>query len=438
MSNQDKEEAVPPAGSSPVNIEYGDGWYGWENDRVFPFRWMTARAKVILPEEVGNRYRYAVVPVFSEYVDTSQKLSVETGEGSAVEWPLLYQWAFYSLDLRPDDHSAAGPADDAPEARGPVALNLSLNKIFPARYHSGDGRELGVRVGPFDFHNDLERHENFRFFIANAVRNFEEMVEGGEELQSYPLNLGIDLYGKCNIKPPCVYCLWDRMKVLEGPYADVTVDDGTLESYGPFFKAARNLVNCSFGEPLLHPRFQEILELCRRNGKFLELSTNGQAFTERTIRALSGKPVYLYVSLDAATAETYAKIRNDRWEEIMPKLELLGRERRKAGGFPKLFMVFMPMRVNRGDLEAYFQLCRKLEADALVLRPLLYLWNPKIEADRGGYHFDYKREMLERSEGEEIIRECERLSRTYGVPLANQYNFGQIPEPGSENRDSDS
>ena len=411
-----------------MEVSYGQGWHGWEHDRVFPFRWMASGAQVVIPGEVRSRYRYAVLPVFSEYVDFTQKLRVAAGNGTPAEWPLLYQWAFYSLDLRPEEP----PADDGAEDSGrPVVLNLRLNKVFPARYHPGDGRELGARLGPFEFHNDRRRHEDFRFFIANAVLNFEEMLEGREELRSYPLNLGIDLYGRCNIKPPCVYCLWDKMKALEGPYADLTVDDRTLESYGPFFKAARNLVNCSFGEPLLHPRFQEILELCRRSGKFLELSTNGQAFTERTIRALVGKPVYLYVSLDASCAETYAKIRNDRWEEIVPNLVRLNEARKERGNLPKIFMVFMPMRVNLGDLEAYFELCRRLEADAFVLRPLLFLWNPKIEADRGGYHFDYKREMLERPEAEEVIRRCERLSRAYGVPLANQYTFGQVPEPGS-------
>jgi MoaA/NifB/PqqE/SkfB family radical SAM enzyme len=258
------------------------------------------------------------------------------------------------------------------------------------------------------------------------------MRQGKTKLESYPLNLGIDLYGRCNISPPCVYCLWDKMKVMEGSYSDAVVDDKTLADYGPFFKSARNLVNCSFGEPLLHPRFQEILELCRRNGKFVEISTNGQAFTPRTIHALAGKPVSLYISLDAATRETYAKIRNDKWDAIVPNLRLLNQERKKAGNLPKIFMVFMPMRVNQGDLEAYFQLCRDIDADTLVLRPLLYLWNPQIEKDRGGYHFSYKDELLSRPELEDIFVKVEEFSKKYGVPVANQFNFGELTPPGAK------
>lgn len=405
-------------------IEYGGGWHGWETDRVFPFRWMSRQAGVRLPREPLQGNRYLTLLIFSEFTDYSQTISVTAGGRELAVLPLLYQWSFYSIDLRPD-------AGETPSS-GSLEVSLTLSKVFPERYHPGDGRELGVRVGPIDFHDDPVRHESLRFFLDNAQRNNREMREGKTKLTSYPINLGIDIYGKCNINPPCVYCLWDKMKVMEGKYTDAVVDDRTLEGYGPFFKAARNLEQCSFGEPLLHPRFKEILELSRRHGKFMEISTNGQAFTCRTIEALVGKHVYLYVSLDAATRETYARIRNDNWDKIIPNLELLNQERKKEGNFPKIFMVFMPMHVNENDLEAYFQLCRKVEADSVILRPLISLWNPKIERDRGGYHFDYKREYLSREEMEDVVRRCEEYSRRYGVPVANQLNFGTLVPPGSK------
>ena len=92
----------------------------------------------------------------------------------------------------------------------------------------------------------------------------------------------------------------------------------------------------------------------------------------------------------------------------------------------------MPMKVNKEDLEEYFRLCQRIEADALVLRPLLFLWNPKIEKDRGGYHFNYKDELLPRKELEEIFKQCELFSDQYGVPVANQFEFGTIKEPGTK------
>ena len=424
---------------SPQTLEaplFGQGWHAEDRDDFLPFRWAGREARVLLPIDPEAPPKRLIVPVFSEFHDFTQELTVSLGGRLLGRLALLNRWNFYSLALdgAPDIRTLSAevaPAVSVPAA-GPGELVLGFNKLFPARYHPGDSRTLGARVGPLAFDDDAEGLESFRFFHANAILNFREMTSGVQELRSFPTNLGIDLYGRCNIKPPCVYCLWDKMKELEGECVDVPVDRETLESYGPFFRSARTLVNCSFGEPLLHPQFGPILDYCARHGKIMEISTNGQAFTERTIRAVAGKPVILYISLDAATRETYAKLRNDHWDEIVPNLVRLNEARQKAGGLPKVYMVFIPMPVNLGDLEEYFKLCQRIAADALVLRPLLHLWNPKIERDRGGYHFDYAREMLTREQAEEVIRKAEALALRYGVPLANQFNFGIIQEPGGK------
>ena len=396
------------------NIEDGEGFYGQEDDRTLPFRWMQKRASIILPAEEFRRHEYLSLWIFSNFANYSQKIALTLDGRSLGEYPLMYRWASYSVPL------------GQPGMRGnrPGRLFLTLNKVFPAKYHPDDARELGVRIGPVAFHDDAVKHRDAEFFHKNAVLNDREMRRGKISLESYPTNLGVDIWGRCNIKPHCVYCTWDRMKVLEGDNVEAVVDDRTLESYGPFFKSARQLVNCSIGEPLLSPRFEEILDLCQRHGKTFEIATNGQVFTPRTIRALAGKPVRLYVSLDAATKETYAKIRNDKWDEIAPNLMLLNEERKKAGNLLKIYMVFIPMKVNRGDLEAYFQLCRKVEADSLVLRPLLHPQDRDIVEDRAGYHFNYRDEMMSWEELQEIFRLCEVYSKTYGVFVYNQFDFG--------------
>ncbi len=429
----DKVEILSKKDNEILIAENYNGWNEWEQDNFYEFVWISENAKSgILPRQV-DAYKYISFYAFSEFMDFSQKLRLKLQGVEIGEIPLMHKWNFYSVEIKPgpgqnENNIPMKSAVDGIE----FELEFSVNKLFPLKFHLDDKRNLGVRVAELRLHDDDDAHSNYLYFHRNAIMNYREMIEGKTELESYPLNLGIDLYGKCNIKPPCVYCLWDSMKELEGEYSDVNVDEKTLEGYGPFFRSARTLVNCSFGEPLLHPRFKEILELFARHHKYLELSTNGQAFTTRTIQALVGKPIFLYVSLDAATKETYAKIRNDKWDSIIPNLELLNRERKKHNNFPKINMVFMPMKVNRGDLEEYFRLCQRIEADALVLRPLLFLLDPKIEKDRGGYHFNYKEELLPRKELEEIFKQCELFSERYGVPVANQFEFGTIKEPGKK------
>jgi MoaA/NifB/PqqE/SkfB family radical SAM enzyme len=373
-------------------------------------------------------HRFISFYAFSEYANFNQALRLELNGEELGSFALLKSWNFYSFPLPPSEESQ--------NTSKAYELVLYLSKVFPETYHKDDPRELGAKISPIKFHNDSETHEGFLFFHNNALLNYEERKRGETELKSYPINLGIDLLAKCNMKPPCVYCLWDWMKEEEEGHIETVVDEKTFEEYGPFFHSARLLINCSIGEPLMHPRFAEILDYCTKHNKIMEISTNGQAFTNRTIDALVGKPIYLYISLDAATKETYAKIRNDRWETIIPNLVRLNEERKKRGNLPKIHMVFMPMRVNRGDLEEYFRLCQKVEADALILRPLLVLNKPKIAHERGGYLFDYKNELLSREELEEIFKECQIYSEKYGVPVANQFSFGMRDEEQFKGKDA--
>jgi MoaA/NifB/PqqE/SkfB family radical SAM enzyme len=403
---------------------YSAGWYGWETEDTSTFRWMGLRGEIMLPWKQIRSHRYLTFPVFLDFYDSDQILTLSYQGRSVAKWPVIQGWEYCSFDLA----LLRDQGQRASEA--PAVLELSVNKLHPTKHHAGDGRELGVRIGPLEFHDDDAWHADSTFFRENARKNYEEMRAGRTVLSSFPLSLGVDLFGRCNIHPPCVYCLWDQMKEMEGAHIDTVVDDSTLKSYGPFFRSARYLVNCSFGEPLLHPRLGEVLSVCAERKKIVELSSNGQALTDRTIRALVGKPVNLYVSLDAATRETYAKIRNDRWDDIVPSLVKLNEERKKAGRLPRLFLVFIPMRVNAGDLEEYFRLARRIDADKLVLRPLQFPVEPKNPIDRGGYRFDFGREPLSREELEALFGNAERFARQYGIELASQFDFGKpVPRP---------
>jgi hypothetical protein len=394
----------------------GDGWFQVEYDEGGPFRWMAQQATLRITPAMRGGARYCVLPVFSSYRNLKQALTLTAGGVELQTIPLLKAWNRYSIELPP-------PGD------GDLVLDLRLNCIPPAALHDHDPRPVGARVGHLSFHDEPERHERQLFMYRNAVLNQQELQAGATTLTSFPLLLGIDLYGKCNIKPACVYCLWDPMKELEGAHVDTPIDDRTLAGYGDFFRGARQLVNCSFGEPLLHPRFGEVLGFMASHGKTGEVSSNGQAFSPKTIAALEGKPIHLYVSLDSATPETYARLRNDRWDEIITGLLFLRDARRRGHGWPRLNLVFMPMRANRQDLEAYFKLCQLVEADQLVLRPLLYLENPEIERDRGGYHFDYARELLGRPELEAIFADCGTFAAKYEVSVISQFDFGKIEAP---------
>jgi len=303
-------------------------------------------------------------------------------------------------------------------------MELVVNKTYPFEYHPDDARTLGVRISGVKLHGNAERHTAILRQHRNLVANQRELLTGETVLGSTPPTLGIDLHGACNVKPPCVYCEWDVSKAAEGDSATVPFTSDTLREWGAFFENSVTLINCSIGEPFMMRNLDELLEIFGRTGKTLEMTTNGHILTDRNIQKLLGLPIDLYVSLDAATAETYARLRNDTFPRLLDNLRRLIAAKGGRGNPPFVHLVFMPMRCNLGELEEFVRLAARLEVDRLVLRPLNYSDNSTLDWERAGYHFEYKRELLPFDELVAASARAVRLARQLRVELADQMDFG--------------
>jgi sulfatase maturation enzyme AslB (radical SAM superfamily) len=386
-------------------VSFGEGFHDEERDGLDLFHWMGESGRLtFVPDEAA---RFLELWVMTEFQDLSHELEATCG-GERQHLSLVAGWAPLSLDV------PAG-ADHA---------TLVVNKPFPREYYPGDARILSVRIRPARVHRDGARHAHIQRQHANAVRNTQEMLDGRVALESTPPTLGIDLYGVCNVKPPCVYCDWDHNKDLEGPHVDTPFTVDTLQEWGAFFDNSVNLINCSIGEPFMMKNLDELLEIFGNSGKVLEMTTNGQILTDRNIQRLLGRSIDLYISLDAGTPETYAKLRNQRFDAILANLRRLIDAKGGPGGLPRVHLVFMPMRVNVHELDAFVHLCADLRVDRLVLRPLNYTDDPALDWERAGHHFEYQKELLPFDELVRVSGRAAALCERLGVELSDQMDFG--------------
>jgi molybdenum cofactor biosynthesis enzyme MoaA len=259
---------------------------------------------------------------------------------------------------------------------------------------------------------------------ANLEANLAEMLSGRARLESTPPSLGIDMFGACNVKPPCVYCEWDYNKDLEGENVGAPFTRETLGEWGEFFDNSVSLVNCSIGEPFMMKNIDDLLDIFGEQGKVLEMTTNGQILTDRNIQKLIGRTVDLYISLDAGTAETYARIRNNTFDRILSNLRRLIEAKGGPGHLPRVHLVFMPMRINVHELDRFIEICADLRVDRMVLRPLNYSESIGLDWDREGYRFQYQHELLPFDELVRVSGRAAELCRQRGVNLADQMDFG--------------
>lgn len=386
-------------------VTFGAGFYDEEGVGLDAFTWMGLRGSIGF--EPDPNPRFLEFEVFCEFYDLSQNLTVKIA-GTSHELELVRGWNRISLPVEPNSEVA----------------ELEANKIYPREYYPGDPRTLAVRYRMPRLHQDAERHRHVAHQHSNTVLNRHEMLDGKHFLTSTAPALGIDMYGVCNVKPACVYCEWDFSKAQEGDYVDAPFDRNLLEEWGDFFDNSKDLINCSIGEPFMMKNFDELMDIFGDRGKFLEITTNGQILTDKNITKLLGRNIDLYISLDAGTAETYAKLRNDRFDDILVNLKRLVEAKGGSGQLPRINLVFMPMHVNVHELEDFVKLCAELDVDRMILRPLNYSEITNLDWDRGGYHFSYRKELLSFEQLARTSALAAHLARKYGVEISDQMDFG--------------
>jgi MoaA/NifB/PqqE/SkfB family radical SAM enzyme len=176
-----------------------------------------------------------------------------------------------------------------------------------------------------------------------------------------PLNVILDLTARCNLK--CVMCYFAETDRLQFPPFDSRLsEDGNMPvevfekiAADLFPRAWRVALACA-AEPMIHPRFREIVQIAGRYGvPDLWFPTNLLALTDATAEALVKNGVTtVAASIDGVTKETYEKIRVPaKWERLVACLDTLDRARRAARSkTPRLRIIFTWMRSNRKELSA--------------------------------------------------------------------------------------
>jgi MoaA/NifB/PqqE/SkfB family radical SAM enzyme len=176
-----------------------------------------------------------------------------------------------------------------------------------------------------------------------------------------PLNVILDLTARCNLK--CVMCYFAETDRLHFPPFDSQLsEDGNMPvevfekiAADLFPRAWRVALACA-AEPMIHPRFREIVAIAGRYGvPDLWFPTNLLALTDATAEALvRNRVTTVAASIDGVTKETYEKIRVPaKWERLIACLDTLDRVRREARSkTPRLRIIFTWMRSNRGELAA--------------------------------------------------------------------------------------
>jgi len=251
-----------------------------------------------------------------------------------------------------------------------------------------------------------------------------------------PKFLQIEPVGQCNLRCQMCPIQFREDGPPHGPPAFID-----FETYRTLIDQFPNLTELQLqglGEPMMHPRFFDMVAYA--SGKGIKVGTNSNLTLlsdRRAEQCVTSGLTDLHVSIDAATAEVYERIRVlARFERVIANVErLVGARRRLASDTPHLRMVVVAMRQNLHELPDLVRLAKRLSIDTIFVQHLCHDFGE--EGLPGKYRpmreFVDEQTLLAEEPGrvERVFGEARRVAVEVGVSLRLPHIEPRSHPPGT-------
>jgi radical SAM protein with 4Fe4S-binding SPASM domain len=225
----------------------------------------------------------------------------------------------------------------------------------------------------------------------------------------------MDVVNQCNLR--CVMCHFSAEAYYRRKKHEISVEDFERIAEQVFPLCAQ--VSLSIGtEPLLHSRIGELVAIAASYRiPWIYMHTNGLLLTERLIEQLiDARFNQLSISIDAATRDTYEKIRvGGQFEKLITNIRAVGQARLRRGtATPHVCFNVVLMRSNITELPAIVQLAHDLGVSGVAAVHMMHFREAMVDPERESlrHHKDLCNRMLE---------EAGALAARLGMPT-------QLPE----------
>ncbi len=188
-----------------------------------------------------------------------------------------------------------------------------------------------------------------------------------------PSFVQIEPVGQCNLRCQMCPIQFRTDGPPNGPPAFMPFE--TFTRLVDQFPTITELQLQGLGEPMMHPRFFDLVQYAAARG--IEVSTNSNLTLLTPPRAeqlVHSGLSHLHVSIDGATPETYERIRvRSRWQKVIDNLEgLVATKRRLGSDLPSVRIVAVAMRQNLDELADLVALAARVGVNTVFVQHLCH------------------------------------------------------------------
>lgn len=284
-------------------------------------------------------------------------------------------------------------------------------------------KKLKLKEGLNEFllpFNSKRDKKNVRFSIKTD--SFERKLDGipygvlygirlyGIKAKEIPLPVSLELETTtyCDINPPCVMCYTRVLHTRD--VENENLDEEVFKKLIPYFKNFSIISLHGIGEPLIGKKLFTILDSIDTNKTKVQFNTNGLKLNEEKSKTLIEKGLKLInFSIDAATPETYRKIRGIDFHQVIGNIKKLTELKlKKKSKYPVIEMNMTLMKENLNEAFQFIHLAKELGAEIVHFGVLNKA--PDYTVQNQDFTFRYHQQMLDLN-STEFIKQMKRARR---------------------------
>ena len=239
----------------------------------------------------------------------------------------------------------------------------------------------------------------------NSDLNIKELEAGKTVLESYPRRLVFELTNACNLN--CVMCGRNA-----ADFKPTVFDMDVFRSFEPLMDTVEEVTLMGWGEPTIHPHFNEMLEIINKHSARKYFCSNGMNLKNIKDAIFNYNVDVFAVSLDGATDETNSRIRRgSKIEQITEDLKDIVKIKKERGlKYPWINFVFCAMQSNIKELPDLVRLDAEIGIEEVKVVYLTVFGEDLLNESLWGH------EELVRNVFEEAIKVSEELDIVLKLP----------------------
>ena len=221
-----------------------------------------------------------------------------------------------------------------------------------------------------------------------------------------PISVIVDTSNICNLN--CIMChrSMSFYKEPEKKFLKPDILERIYSQVKPMLLSFGGLI----GEPLMNRDISKLVRTASNNDSKSLMTTNGHLLDEATANELIDSGIHLIkVSVDAATQETYQKIRqNENFNRVINNIKRFGDiEEKKRNQRNALRLEYVIQKENIDEIIPFIHMSKDIKVLNITFLPLNFIPAPDL---KNSFHEDYDLEKIVN-----ILKKADKISKAIGV-----------------------